>query len=178
MDIFKQKRYLILATSVLVVLNISTLVMLWIDRSAHQQSLPPQLSSAQQEERIRMLLHQELGFTEPQASAYMNLRGEHTHRIHKLKREVDEIKRQMFDAVLQTGVQPTLSDSLLNLAQKKQAQIERLTFQHFLDLKALCTPEQEQHLQHLLHQLFQRHQGNGAPPHRGEQPQQRPPGFH
>lgn len=164
MDIFKQKRYLILSTSVLVVLNIATLAMLWIDRPAHPKSLPPQMSAGQQEERIRMLLHQELGFTEPQASAYIKLRRQHNDRIHNLKREIDQIKRQMFDAVLQTGVQPTFSDSLLNLAQKKQAQIERLTFQHLLDLKALSTPEQEQHLQHLLHQLFQKHQRNDAPP--------------
>ena len=65
------------------------------------------------------------------------------------------------------GSNVAISDSLLNLTQAKQAEIERLTFQHFVNLKNLCKPDQKDKLKILIHQLFPpMAEGNNPPPPR------------
>ncbi|MCP5064360.1 MAG: hypothetical protein GY936_18115, partial [Ignavibacteriae bacterium] len=76
---------------------------------------------------------------------------------------------EMFDQALKDNIQTTISDSLLILTQVKQAEMERKIFQHFLDLKNLCNPDQQKILQKLIHRLF-------APPHNERMDGPPPPG--
>ena len=75
--------------------------------------------------------------------------------VDRLNNEIRMIKKQMFDEALKEGTSIQISDSLLNLSQSKQAEIEKLTFQHFVNLKNLCKPDQKKKLKFLIHQLFQ-----------------------
>ena len=106
---------------------------------------------------------------------YLRLRQDHREQMRLLNEDIRQIKKQMFDEVLQDKPQPALSDSLLTLAQEKQAQIERLTFQHFLDLKSLCRPKQKDKLKLLMHEFFRKQspgKKDGSPP---PPPRQHPP---
>ena len=174
MDIFKQKRYLIFVIFLLVIMNISTLIMLWIDRPSRRVHVQQPPHPEQERLRLQGLLKRELGFNNLQIRQYLRLRHEHRERIHQLETEKQQIKRLMFDEVLGENPRPTLSDSLLKLAQEKQAHIEQLTFQHFLDLKKLCKPEQQNKLKVLMHELFRRQhpEDSGRPP---RPPQHEPP---
>lgn len=174
MDIFKQKRYLIFVSIVLVILNISTMLMLWLDRPVHRRVPVPPPFAGQEQKHLRQQLKVELGFDDSQINQYFELRHDHRQKIQRLETEIGQIKRQMFDEVLRENSLPMLSDSLLEQAQEKQAQIEQLTFQHFLDLKKLCKPDQQDKLKMLMHELFQRqHPGGDARPMRP--PQHEPP---
>ena len=118
-----------------------------------------------QRAQLQNLLKDELGFDEKQVRQFLILRQEHHEQMQKLSQEIRRIKKQMFDEVLRENPQSTLSDSLLNLAQNKQAQIEKLTFQHFLNLKKLCKPEQRENLKLLMNELFRKQrQGKEGPP--------------
>ncbi|MBD3289491.1 periplasmic heavy metal sensor [candidate division KSB1 bacterium] len=169
MDIFKQNRYLIFVIILLVILNIGTLSMLWFGKSQRPAHLPDRQHPENERVRLQELLQSELGFDEAQVEQYLHLRREHREKIDHLNTEIRRVKRQMFDEVLAENPQPTISDSLLNLAQEKQAQIEKLTFRHFLDLKKLCKPEQQDKLRLLMHELFRQ-------PHPGGDAGHQPPG--
>jgi len=181
MDIFKQKHYLGLVVILLVLLNLTTLTMLWIGRPERQAPLRGPRNLIEEQHRIQQLLKEELGFDEAQIEQYLQMRRKHGERVRQLDEEIRQLKKQMFDEVLQENPQPTLSDSLLKLTQEKQLQIERLTFQHFLDLKKICKPEQQDKLKLLMHEMFRRQPArhdDGQFPHPpdGERPPRRPPG--
>jgi len=95
------------------------------------------------------------------------VRQEHRSQAQQLNDEIRQLKKQMFDEVLEDSPQSQLSDSLLGLVQEKQADLEQVTFQHFLDLKKLCKPEQRDNLKLLMREAFRQKSGprdDGMPP--------------
>ena len=181
MDIFKQKRYLWLAIIVLVLMNLTALTVLWLGRPEGRRPQGGPQGPAADKPRIQQMLKKELGFDEIQVEQYLILRENHHTEAQQLEVEIRELKRVMFDEVLQEYPQPMLSDSLLSLVQTKQANLEQLTFQHFLDLKQLCKPEQQDKLKILMHEVFRQgkqpaRKSDGPPPMPGDrqQPPRRP----
>ena len=172
MDIFKQKKILVFTIIVLVILNVASLLMLWTgkpDRGWDRKRGHPFRDG----DRIENLLKRELGFSDDQAKKYISLRKDHRKKTRQINHEVRELKRQMFDQAMQNDNQSTISDSLLILTQTKQAEIEKITFNHFLDLKEICEPDQLEGLKKLMHKLYtpSRHgQMDGPPFSRGDGP--------
>jgi len=154
MDIFKQNRYLWIAIIILLVMNLTALSLLWLGRPEVRRLPNGPKNPVEEKRRIEYLLQKELGFDKNQTEQYLRLHREHRNQMRLLNREITEIKRQMFDEVLAENPQTELSDSLLKMAQGKQAKVEKLTFQHFLTLKKLCKPEQQDNLKILMHEIF------------------------
>jgi protein CpxP len=116
---------------------------------------------------VERILKDELGFNNEQTGKFLQLRRDQQEKVRMLNQKIHETKKQMFDEVLQDNPHPTLSDSLLNITQEKQAQIEKLTYNYFLELKKLCNPQQRKKLQVLMHEVF-------APRPSGNEPGRRP----
>jgi hypothetical protein len=154
MDVFKQNRYLTFIIILLVVLNLATLAMVWLGRP--QRSAPPNKPVVPEREQARMqqTLKDGLAFSDEQIERYMSLRQKYREEVRWLNDEIRRTKKQMFDEVLRDNPKPELSDSLLALTQRKQAEIERLTFQYFLDLKKLCRRNQQDKLKLIVDELF------------------------
>ena len=62
MDIFKQKRYLILVIVILVIMNLGTLFILWVGKPSPSPQKRSQVSHEQEKARLEQLLKGELGF--------------------------------------------------------------------------------------------------------------------
>lgn len=167
MDIIKQKRLTMTVIIILILLNLTILTLLWLGRPTRLRTEAP--PPALEKQRLQHLLRDELGFDQRQIEQFQYLQKMHRDQVRVLQDEIQQLKKQMFDAVLDDNPNPVLSDSLLQLSQDKQAEIERLTFQHFVDLKKLCSPEQQDKLQLLIHDMFRR-------PPQGERPLPPPPG--
>ena len=184
MDIFKQKRYLWIIIIILLVMNITALALLWLGRpeGRRPQSGPP--NPVEEKNRTEQMLQKELGFDKMQTEQYLKMRLEHRSQAQQLNDEIRQLKKEMFDEVLQDNPQPLLSDSLLRLVQEKQAKLEQVTFQHFLDLKKLCKPDQKDKLKLLMHEVFRqnlppgRNSAGPPPPPRADKRPPRPPGKH
>ncbi len=161
MDIFKQKRYLVFVIVLLVILNIATLLMLWLSRPPQQFLQREERGPEQQRMHIQQLLKDELGFDEAQIEQYLKMRQEQSEKVFLVQNEIRQIKKQMFDEVLEDIPQPMLSDSLLKLSQDKMAELEQLTFQYLLDLKKLCKPDQQDNLKLLIGEYFRQNPPQG-----------------
>ena len=159
MDIFKQNRYLWIAVIALLIMNFAALTLLWLGRpdGRRPQGGPP--NPVEEKKRTEKMLQKELGFDKMQTEQYLKMRQEHRSQAQQLDNEIRQLKKQMFDVVLEDSPQPLLSDSLLRLVQEKQADLEQLTFQHFLDLKKLCKPEQQNKLKLLMREVFRQKPG-------------------
>ncbi|RMD48160.1 MAG: hypothetical protein D6830_07420 [Ignavibacteria bacterium] len=173
MDIIKQNRKLKIAVTVLIVMNIITIALLWIGRPTGPGPGGMPLSPEEEKEKVSALLKDKLGFNQEQIERYLNLRAEHYKAASDLNREVQLLKKEMFDRVLENEKDVSSPDSLLNLILLKQADIEKLTYNHFLKLKELCGKEQKEKLKILMHQMFHPQlpppdqnpaEGKGVPP--------------
>ena len=175
MDIFKQKRYLVLLVVLLIILNLATLLMIWLNKPYPPILDRPRLGPEQETTHIKQLLKDELGFDETQIKQYLKMQDEQRDKVLQLQNEIRQIKKQMFDEVLQDNPKPTLSDSLLSLTQEKMIALEQLTYSYLLDLKKLCKPEQRDKLKFLIGEFFRQNpprgmNNDGPPPHLGDEP--------
>lgn len=176
MDIFKQKRYLILLVVLLIIFNIATLIMIWLNRP--QQSIMDRQrpGHGQETTHIKQLLKDELGFDETQTKQYLKMQADQREKVLQLQNEIRQIKKQMFDEVLQDDPKPTLSDSLLTLTQEKMVELEQLTYSYLLELKNLCKPDQRDKLKFLIGEFFRENPPGGInsdrppPPRPGTKP--------
>lgn len=177
MDVFKQKRNLILVIVILVIFNLTTLFLLWFGNPARQAGYLEGENVGKNTEKIQQLLKKELGFDDEQTEKYMQLRTEHQQESIKLNRELNLVKKEMFDKIIEDNESTSLSDSLLSLTLEKQSQIEKLTFNHFLSLKKLCNSEQQKNLKFLMHGIFGPPPPGGRPdvPPTGEMREGHPP---
>jgi len=167
MDMFKQKRNLIITIVILVVINIITLLLLWIGKPKHNAPRGAE-NGIDEKVRIQKLLKEELEFNDEQIQKYLQLRIEHHRETRKLNHELNMLKKEMFDEILEDNTSTALSDSLLSLSLEKQSQIEKLTFNHFFSLKKLCNTDQQKNLQIIMHGIF-------GPPPPGGKPNGPPP---
>ena len=171
MDIFKQKRNLLITIVLLVILNIITISLLWIGR--------PQPNEGRRVDRpmgknnhIQRLLKEELGFSEKQVNQFLTIREKHIKNTSEINDESKRIKKQLFDLALEETNQQSVSDSLLNLTLEKQKELEQAMFQHFIEIKNLCNPDQKLNLKKLMHKLFSPPQlgsPDGPPPRRNSE---------
>jgi hypothetical protein len=180
MDIFKQNRFLGWALVALVALNLVTLAMLWSGRPRKQDRPAGGAGPERRPPQEASILRDELGFDDAQIERYRILTRQHRDEVKRLNDDIRRIKKQMFDGVLQDSPQPELSEALLAQAQQKQAEIEKLTFQYFLDLRALCRPDQQRKLRVLIDEIFRgapagRNDGRPQPPQDRQPPPRRPP---
>jgi periplasmic protein CpxP/Spy len=168
MDLFNQTRFLRIAVFILFLMNLMALTLLWIGRPEGKVPHSDPQDPVEEIQQIRQMLNRAMGFDELQIDQYLELREDHHKQTLLLSAEIRRLKKQMFDEVLKEIHQDELSDSLLVLTQEKQAQIEKLTFQHFLALKEMCKPEQRKNLKLLMQELFRQ------PPPSGMHPSGRP----
>jgi len=154
MDIFKRNRFMTILIVLLVILNLGTMTMLWQGRSEKRAHGRPGRHPHQEADRLGELLRLELGFNETQIEQYLSLRHRHQKMVSQLDIETRDLKRNMFDNALKEQYDPGVVDSLLGIIQSNDLKIERLTFQHLVDLKNLCEPHQRPKLKVLIHQLF------------------------
>jgi hypothetical protein len=181
MDIIKQKRFTTWVIVLLILLNVTTIALLWIGRPPRRAGDGQPHQKERDPARLQQLLKEELGFDKAQTEQFLQSRRLHMEQVAQLEDQVRLLKKQMFDKVLGDNPQPIFSDSLLKLTQEKQADIEQLTFQYLLNLKKICTPEQQKKLQSLMRDMLPPPNappggGRPAPPPDGERPPHRPPG--
>ncbi|MCF8307174.1 MAG: periplasmic heavy metal sensor [Ignavibacteriales bacterium] len=154
MNIFTEKKFTSILIILLVILNIGTITLLLLGRPEFPPAHPGDERPRDENRMIAGLLKMELDFSEEQIRDYFELRSTHSEQVSQLNREIRRLKKEMFDEVLADVSEPEISDSLLTLSQSKQNQVERLTFKHFLELKKICSPEQQTKLRRIFHRLF------------------------
>lgn len=169
MDIFTRKRIIFWSFLLLIVLNIFTISLLWMNRPDERPLPPRAVPPGQQAPGTLKFLQQELGFTDAQIEEYDQIRKRHHQRVFALQNDVHRYKREMMEEVFAQRPDTTRAKELAALLSEKQEQIERFTFLHFLDLKALCGKEQSKKLHRLIDEFLRKQplpQGHrsGPPP--------------
>lgn len=83
-----------------------------------------------------------LQFDEQQIRKYDELIGEHRVQIREKDRTMMQLKKSLFSLLSSPENVTSKADSLVRELGYTQQQIEKIHFDHFMDIKALCKPEQ------------------------------------
>jgi periplasmic protein CpxP/Spy len=130
-------KYLVAAA---LVINAATLIFFWYNR-------PPQDEKSGL--RPARVLIEELKLDEKQQAIFHPLREQH-HQAHDSLLKIIADKRQILYRQKQVA-----NDSILHQIGLLNQEIERITYNHFMDIRKICTPEQQAQMDILLEKTVQ-----------------------
>jgi len=151
MSNIKNSRWLSVVTIILLIANIATLVLLWTARK-HDKPRPAAGP-------VFEFLTRELALDKQQQESYMTLRNQHQADQHRMQDSIGKAK----DAFFELLQQPAVPDSLLQEYSKKavsyEQQMDLITFRHFQQVRALCTPVQQKKFDELIKEVLHKMAG-------------------
>lgn len=159
----KQKTYVWLII-ILVVINLTTLILLWIDRPDNKQPFergPKGLDN---------FLKAELGLNDEQDRLMKELRDNFFASSRKIMDEMDILKKQVKVEAFKQNPDKILIDSIAVKVGSLQSQIELMAFKHFNELSSILNPEQSKKFL----EIFEKNR-RSPHTHSGERPTGPPP---
>jgi periplasmic protein CpxP/Spy len=126
--------------AIALLINAATLIFFWYNR-------PPE-EGRHGAKQGRMLI-EELKFDAQQVAFFQPLRVQH-HQAHDSLLQIIAAQRQILYSQKQGA-----NDTIVNKIGLLQAEIERITYDHFMDVRKICSPEQQVQLDTLLEKTVQ-----------------------
>ena len=155
---------------ILVILNLALLATIWYPR------LNPPGKATQTEEkkqddydkryrrgdkgketrdkRLAGFLKRELNFTQDQVDTFMQLREEHLKKMGQSRRQVDDLRREMMEQLLDDRFDSSRVEQLAEKMGQKTAELEKTVFYHFIELMGVCDSEQVSKYKTLLREIL------------------------
>ncbi len=167
MDVFTKNRLTFWGVAVLVLLNGILLGTLWWGHIHHAPLQHPQGNGPGRHYRaMTQFLQRELDLDAQQVEQLHALFEQHVSQMSLVMQDMHEYRRAMHHALFAEDENSLQLTELSEKIGEKQAQVERLRFQHFKDIASLCDSSQQERLQGLVGEILLR----AGPPDSG-------PGF-
>ncbi len=141
MKIDKTKLLLTLVV-LLTALNVTTLASIWRFVDFKTFSFTANNSHSN---RPNEFIITKLKLNKEQQVFFEALREEHFEQIMVLKKNIREEKNAMYDLLKSNETDSVTTFNHIAKIMQNEEQLERITFTHFKKLRAICTPEQQQH---------------------------------
>ncbi|MCK4761303.1 MAG: periplasmic heavy metal sensor [Candidatus Aminicenantes bacterium] len=173
------------AIVILIIMNLALLATIWYPRinppkketaqpkAAIKKNRSPRDKDNRLERRARIagFLEKELGFSREQVDKFFRLREEHFQRSEELRRQIDDLRKEMMDQLLAEKPGTARVEKLAAAMGQKMAAHEKAVFNHFVDLMAVCNAEQQVKYRALLRDILRQL----APPEERRPGEQQPP---
>jgi periplasmic protein CpxP/Spy len=128
-------KYIVIAA---LLINAATLIFFWLNR---REEIPPK--------RPFEVLIEALKLNNEQQDAYKNLREKHHEKHNNLLTRIAGQRKILYSQ------KQTINDTIIHNIGLLQEEIELLTYQHFEDVRKICTPEQQVKLDSVLTKTVQ-----------------------
>jgi Spy/CpxP family protein refolding chaperone len=155
----KKENFYRITTFVLLLLNSATLVYLYLGHQGPPGAAPPR--------KTNDFIIKQLNLNNDQQKQFDTLRSEHQQALRQIREEDKRLQDVYFD-LLKTGTQQRSSvDSITNLIAMQRKATQLALFDHFIKLRSICTPEQQQKLNSIIDEIARRISsgpGEGGPP--------------
>ncbi len=134
----QEAKFLRLVIVFLLLLNLGTLGFLWLG------GRPGPPAGDRDHENAAQYLRRKLNFTDIQEAKYRTLREAHHAAVENIRDDMRAQERSMYvllslPAMADSGKSLACMDSIAAF----QRRVEQITFDHFREVRALCTPEQQ-----------------------------------
>src|SRR6201989_959576 len=121
----------------LCIVNIGLMAFILLGSGTRPPDGPPGMPP---EDRPRQLIIQKLNFNKAQVEKYDALIAMHRDTVRRLERAIMEAKNKLYTTLSNSGGS---KDSLVQQLGTLQRQMEMVHYNHFLDIKKLCTADQQ-----------------------------------
>lgn len=171
MNFITRNKWWKIAFGVLVILNIVTLTAFWWTRKAHQpEARPPQGGAI-------AYLVKTLQLDSVQQEQLRSLRDEHRSQSQEIRRKNREAKEVFFNLLQKEGITEAEINQAAAISARYDAELSKITFDHFKKIRVICTPEQQQQFDEIIHDVLRMMAGpQGPPPHDSRSPGEHPDG--
>ncbi len=160
MNDIKYLRFWKLAVIVLVLCNIGLLATIWF------RPHPPQ--DMRHGEQTRNYVISTLKFSDEQGKQYDALIVLHKEAMKNQKRACASCRTLFFSGIANPRQNPAVADSLASAVADCQKKIELVTYNHFSDVRKICTDAQKAEFDKIILDVVRKMIGNpGAPPPHG-----------
>lgn len=158
MEYAQKYRWALAGMLVLLVLNIATLVTIWMIR-------PPLPGSGPEDDpprRVQRFLRRELDLSADQQRTYQQLRSRHMAQTRSMVSELEESREAYFDLLHQpeTPRNEAKRDSLALRIGNIHAKLEESAYNHFKEMRNMLDEEQKQKFDSVIEQSLRR-RGSG-----------------
>jgi Spy/CpxP family protein refolding chaperone len=161
MDLIRQNKFIGWIITILVVLNLLSLTMVWMQRE--RAIAPPQKESGSAPPGSVQLLQHEIGLSDEQVNKFQIMRSDHMEKTKIVNDELDRLKLQLVEEIFAPVIADNRVDSITARIGVLQTQVERMRYDHFKSLVQICTPEQKEKLQPILREVFGKKGPNEKP---------------
>ena len=146
MNYFKEKKFAFWAITILLVLNLSTLTMIWIHKPPCPLPPPPPFS----EKFIPDFVVAELKLDAKQAMEFEVSEQQHIQKIKLLLDSLHQYKQRLFQSAFKNAVDSAKINDLTSRIGSIAQKIDIITFFHVTELKNICNSRQ----QNILEDIF------------------------
>ena len=153
MNFFTKIRVTSWIIGLLVLLNVLTLGVLWFQQFRRPPGMFP--PPGKQAENSQRFLQRDLNLTEQQAQQFETLRNQYFLKSRTIMQEIHQLRKGITDELFSASPDAQKANKFAEEIGAKQAELERLLFNHFLELKAVCQPEQQKKFQALMRDLLE-----------------------
>lgn len=129
--------------ALLIVGNIASLIYYWLGNFRIPSDKSPMEYLATQ-----------LKFSESQKNQYFNLAREHNESAKPIREQIKNDKELFFDLLKSDVTIDTVRNSAALKVSLSIQSLDILTFEHFKKVRALCTDEQKQKFDELIHKMI------------------------
>ncbi|MBO3699261.1 Spy/CpxP family protein refolding chaperone [Roseivirga sp. E12] len=169
MNSLRNNKYIGWVVILLAILNIALLAFIWTGRN--------QLPKKPRRAGI-MVFEERLNLNETQKRQLKQLRDQHFAKMEKLRSESRETRKELHGLWAEVDA----SNKVTELSQRMgtlHAAIEKATFDHFAQIRAICSPEQQKIFDELIKDVLRQGERPGPPngrkPRGGQGPEGLPP---
>lgn len=155
MNLFKENNFSKIIIAVLLIINIITLSIMWIQSSKGPVPPPPVNNSA----RAVKLMKEQLNLTPEQTKKFREMRRKHFTEVNAIGDSILSLKKQIMDEIFIENQDTAKVNMLAQQIGKYQAEIEKLNFEHFLKFSLILDKGQKDKL----HSVISRLPGNPRP---------------
>ena len=169
MDFYTRNRAGNWVLIILVVLNLALLATIWYPRlNPPQKEIQREQKKPDDDKRYRKdeenrkqrdknlvgFLRRELNFTQEQVDKFMQLRDEHFQKTRQLRRQVDDLRREMMELLLDDQLDSSRVEQFVEKMGQKTTELEKTVFYHFVELMKVCDSEQKSKYKTLLREIL------------------------
>jgi Spy/CpxP family protein refolding chaperone len=187
MDFYTRNRKGNWVLIILVILNLVLLATIWYPRLKpgekeiqrkqkkqydDQKFRQDEENRKQRDKRLTGFLKRELNFTQDQIDKFLQLRDEHFQKTKQVRRQVDDLRREMMDQLLVDQPDSSQVEKLTEKMGQKTAELEKAVFYHFIELMGVCDSEQKSKYKSLLREILNQLKPPDHRPPPGDHPQE------
>ncbi len=168
-------KLLTIAVLGLLLINLGTLLVIFLNRSGHHPR-PPHEQEGPRGEGPKRIIIERLNFDEAQQKQYEEIIVEHRKKMRELNDASRDLHNELFGQLTENVIDKAKADSVISLISLNQKALDNLNFDHFQKIKGICKPGQIEQFNDLVKDLTHLFSPQGPPPGGPNGPPHGPPG--